>query len=70
MRKYVLWITDRHFPLIGFLSNRIVIMLYRDLDRGRLFNLEKVNSNILFVANLDIIDETLVLDIKPFRHFR
>jgi tRNA-Thr(GGU) m(6)t(6)A37 methyltransferase TsaA len=32
--------------------------------------LEKVEGNILFVANLDMVDETPVLDIKPFRHFR
>jgi tRNA-Thr(GGU) m(6)t(6)A37 methyltransferase TsaA len=31
--------------------------------------LEKVEGNILFVANLDMVDETPVLDIKPFRHF-
>ena len=31
--------------------------------------LEKVEGNILSVANLDMVDETPVLDIKPFRHF-
>lgn len=32
--------------------------------------LEKVEGNILFVANLDMVDETPVLDIKPYRHFK
>jgi tRNA (adenine37-N6)-methyltransferase len=31
--------------------------------------LEKVEGNILHVANLDMVDETPVLDIKPFRQF-
>ena len=32
--------------------------------------LEKVKKNLLYVANLDMVDETPVLDIKPFRHFK
>jgi tRNA-Thr(GGU) m(6)t(6)A37 methyltransferase TsaA len=32
--------------------------------------LEKVEGNILYVANLDMVDETPVLDIKPYRHFK
>jgi tRNA (Thr-GGU) A37 N-methylase len=31
--------------------------------------LERIEGNILYVANLDMVDETPVLDIKPFRHF-
>ena len=32
--------------------------------------LERVENNILYVSNLDMVDETPVLDIKPFRHFK
>ncbi len=32
--------------------------------------LEKVEGNILYVANLDMVDETPVFDIKPYRHFK
>jgi tRNA (adenine37-N6)-methyltransferase len=31
--------------------------------------LEKIEGSILYVSNLDMVDETPVLDIKPFRHF-
>ncbi len=32
--------------------------------------LDKIEDNILYVANLDMVDETPVLDIKPYRHFK
>jgi tRNA-Thr(GGU) m(6)t(6)A37 methyltransferase TsaA len=32
--------------------------------------LEKVEGNILYVAILDMVDGTPVLDIKPYRHFK